>query len=147
LGGQFGNPTLNFGAGAGGSGSFLVTSAIGQMTGNVPAGVSVNLQPNTPGPLNATFTAAGPFTNSGSFILSSAGSDNGVILNLTGPPTMTNAGALTVNPGPTSDGVRQINATVVNQSGASVNINASTTLASNGNFSNSGTVNIAAGKT
>src|SRR5205814_7738550 len=100
------------------------------------------------GSMTATIvtTGGGTATNSGTFILSSVGSNNTDFVNFSGTPTLVNAGTITINAGPSADGGRTINGSLLNQPGATVNVNASTTLANNSTYVNGGTINIAAGK-
>ncbi len=146
-----GTPTLAFGSAAT-TGAFLFNGTLGGsyiLTGNVPTAASVTMQPSATIMENATLAASTGFTNSGTLLLSAIGANSSDTFNITATPTLTNAGVLTVNPGPTADGSRTLNFNLINQTNGTVNINASTTLGSTGNYtiSNSGVFNIATGKT
>src|ERR1019366_3657923 len=121
-----------------GQGGTVQSSA---MTPSIPAGVTVNFNPSFTGFASGYFlNLPTTFTNAGTLTLSASGQNHDIIVE--GGGTLNNTGTLTINPGPTAGGIRELGP-FLNNSGT-FNVNASTTADS---ITNTGTVIIAAGKT
>jgi DNA-binding beta-propeller fold protein YncE len=97
-----------------GSSAFTFTGS-GQLSGNLAAGQSVSVLPVTGGD-SASVTASQSFTNAGTIVVGSSGSadQSAVTATLSWVGTLTNAGSLSLIPGPV-DASRQLEGNLVNQ--------------------------------
>lgn len=138
-------PSLIFGSNPAVGGTFNLIGAINstqtsyseQISGNIPPGVTVNVDPSNPSTLGIMTVLVG--INYGTLNILASGLNHGVIVNTSG--TLTNVGTMNINPGPTGNGLREIDSALTNT--GSINANASTIVL--GSITNTGTITVAQG--
>ena len=135
-----GGANLNLGPAATGPATFRTTGAV-DMTGNVPAGVIIDVMGIATS--NASLTSAAGYTNAGTINLTSSAATGSTLAVTAG--TLTNTG--TINSDVASGGARIITAALSNSPTGSININANTTVNKlNASHANNGNFTIATGR-
>ncbi|HEX8521540.1 MAG TPA: PEP-CTERM sorting domain-containing protein [Tepidisphaeraceae bacterium] len=124
------------------SGTFVVSGNGALISGNVPAGVTLRMEPGPTVSGASTFSLF-PNVNNGTVALSSFNSYNAISLSTSGS-TFTNNGTFTVSGGPFGDGTRTIASSFTNSVSGSASFNASTTIS--GTVTNQGRLTVPSGK-
>jgi hypothetical protein len=145
MGNSFYMPTLTLGAGAGNSGTFVLSGEGGYLNNNgspvsIPSGVTVTFQP-TGTSSESELYVSGNLNNAGNLNIVGSNTTTAELYS----NTLTNTGTLTMSATGIPTGVPDIIYASLNNTTGTVNINASTQM--NGNIANSGIFNIASGQT
>jgi autotransporter-associated beta strand protein len=142
-----GNTELSFGStpASGGTFNFVGTTTStstyydAEIYGNIPSGVTVNIEPSdtsTVGTLELEVNY--PTVNNGTLNLLATGQNHNIVIE----GQLNNNGTININPGPTADGGRTFEGGITNS--GTLNVNATTVVEG---MTNTGTINIASGKT